>query len=88
MLKNESSSEIALIGNEARVGISILMGGESMPSDTKVQSEGNAYQLHGLHMKREFSLGGELQYFSLLYAQVTISYIAGFSTTLVHPGLR
>lgn len=45
-LENGSSSEIALVGNEGMVGISIFMGGESMPSDTKVQSAGHAYRLN------------------------------------------
>ena len=41
-LEDGSSSQIALIGNEGRVGISIFMGCESIPSDIKAQSEGNA----------------------------------------------
>lgn len=72
-LEDGSSSEIALVGNEGMVGISIFMGGESMPSDTKVQSEGYAYRLDRLHMKREFALGGKLQHLSLLYTQALIS---------------
>lgn len=71
-LEDGSSSEIALVGNEGMVGISIFMGGESMPSDTKVQSAGHAYRLDRQHMKREFALGGELQHVSLLYTQALI----------------
>ena len=71
-LEDGSSSEIALVGNEGMVGISIFMGGESMPSDTKVQSAGHAYRLDRQHMKREFALGGKLQHLSLLYTQALI----------------
>lgn len=39
-LENGASSEVALVGNEGMVGISIFMGGESMPSSTVVQSAG------------------------------------------------
>ncbi len=39
-LEDGSSSETALVGNEGLVGISIFMGGESMPSSTEVQSAG------------------------------------------------
>ena len=61
-LEDGSSSEIALVGNEGLVGISIYMGGESMPSSTEVQSAGFAYRLSRKIMKREFDLGGQLQH--------------------------
>ena len=44
-LENGSKSEVALVGNEGMVGISIFMGGDSMPSSTEVQSAGSAYRL-------------------------------------------
>jgi CRP-like cAMP-binding protein len=72
VLEDGSSSEIALVGNEGLVGISIYMGGESMPSSTEVQSAGNAYRLSRKVMKREFGLGGQLQHLALLYAQALI----------------
>lgn len=72
-LEDGSSSEIALVGNEGMVGISIFMGGESMPSDTVVQSAGAAYRLSRKIMKREFSLGGQLQHLALLYTQALIA---------------
>ena len=71
-LENGSSSEIALVGNEGLVGISIYMGGESMPSSTEVQSAGQAYRLSRKIMKREFELGGKLQHLALLYTQALI----------------
>ena len=72
-LENGASSEVALVGNEGMVGISIFMGGESMPSSTVVQSPGHAYRLSRKVMKREFSLGGQLQDLALLYTQTLIS---------------
>lgn len=72
-LENGESSEIALVGNEGLVGVSIFMGGESMPSSTEVQSAGYAYRLSRKIMKREFALGGQLQHLSLLYTQALIS---------------
>lgn len=71
-LEDGSSSEVALVGNEGMVGISIFMGGDSMPSSTEVQSTGKAYKLSRKIMKREFSLGGKLQQYSLLYTQALI----------------
>lgn len=72
-LENGASSEVALVGNEGLVGISIFMGGDSMPSSTVVQSRGFAYRLSRKIMKREFALGGKLQHLSLLYTQALIS---------------
>ncbi len=72
-LENGASSEIAIVGNEGMVGISIFMGGESMPSSTVVQSAGYAYRLSRKVMKQEFALGGQLQHLALLYTQALIS---------------
>jgi CRP-like cAMP-binding protein len=72
-LEDGSSSEIALVGNEGMIGISIFMGGESMPSSTTVQSAGTAFRLSRKVMKQEFALGGKLQYLSLLYTQALIA---------------
>lgn len=71
-LEDGSTSETALVGCEGMVGISIYMGGESMPSSTEVQTAGQAYRLSRKLMKREFALGGELQHLSLLFAQALI----------------
>jgi len=72
-LEDGSSSEIALVGSEGMVGISIFMGGESMPSNTVVQSAGTAFRLSRKIMKREFALGGKLQHLALLYTQALIA---------------
>lgn len=71
-LEDGSTSETALVGSEGMIGISIYMGGESMPSSTEVQTAGQAYRLSRKLMKREFALGGELQHLSLLFAQALI----------------
>ncbi len=72
-LEDGSMSEVALVGNEGMIGVSIFMGGESMPSSPEVQSAGQAYRLSRKIMKREFDLGGQLQHLALLYTQALIS---------------
>lgn len=72
-LEDGSTSETALVGNEGLVGISIFMGGESMPTSTDVQSVGQAYRLSRKVMKHEFALGGQLQRLALLFTQALIS---------------
>ncbi|MDI1302596.1 MAG: Crp/Fnr family transcriptional regulator [bacterium] len=72
-LENGASSEVALVGNEGLVGVSIFMGGDSMPSSTVVQSAGTAYRLSRKIMKEEFARGGQLQHLALLYTQALIA---------------
>jgi CRP-like cAMP-binding protein len=72
-LEDGSSSEIAIVGNEGMIGISIYMGGESMPSSTEVQCPGHAFRLSRKILKREFALGGQLQRIALLYTQALIA---------------
>ena len=71
-LEDGSTSEVALVGNEGMVGVSIFMGGEGMPGSMKVQSAGHAYRLSRKVMKREFEMNGKLQHLALLYTQALI----------------
>lgn len=87
-LEDGSSSETALVGNEGLVGISIFMGGESMPTSTEVQSAGTAYRLSREVMKREFSLGGQLQHLALLFTQALMSQTAQTAVCNQHHSLE
>lgn len=87
-LEDGSSSETALVGNEGLVGISIFMGGESMPTSTEVQSAGQAYRLSRAVMKREFSLGGQLQHLALLFTQALMSQTAQTAVCNQHHSLE
>lgn len=71
-LEDGTTSEVALVGNEGMVGISIFMGGDSMPGSVHVQSEGYAFRLSRKNMKREFEMNGKLQHLALLYTQALI----------------
>ncbi|HEY3301314.1 MAG TPA: Crp/Fnr family transcriptional regulator [Methylophilaceae bacterium] len=72
-LEDGSSSEIAIVGNEGMIGISIYMGGESMPSSTEVQCSGYAFRLSRKVLKQEFAMGGQLQQIALLYTRALIA---------------
>jgi CRP-like cAMP-binding protein len=54
VMENGASAEIAVVGNEGVVGISLFMGGESTPSRAVVQSAGQAYRLSSAAIKEEF----------------------------------
>jgi CRP-like cAMP-binding protein len=68
-----ASAEIAVVGNEGLIGVSIFMGGETTTSRAVVQSAGDAYQLSGRILKEEFTRGGVLQYRLLRYTQALLT---------------
>jgi CRP-like cAMP-binding protein len=68
-----SSAEIAVVGNEGLVGITLFMGGESTPSRAIVQSAGHAYRVKGSILKEAFMRGGPIQQLLLLYTQALIA---------------
>jgi CRP-like cAMP-binding protein len=73
VLENGASAEIAVVGNEGVVGISIFMGGGTTPSRAVVQSAGSAYRLPAQWMQKEFTRGGEMQHLMLRYTQALIT---------------
>jgi CRP-like cAMP-binding protein len=76
VLENGASAEIAVVGNEGIVGISLFMGGESTPSRAVVQSAGQALRLPARAMQLEFKRGGTLQHLLLRYTQTLITQMA------------
>jgi CRP-like cAMP-binding protein len=76
VLENGSSAEIAIVGNDGLVGISLFMGGDSTPSRAVVQSEGWAYRLSAERLKKEFARGGAIQQILLRYTQALITQMA------------
>ena len=76
VMKNGASAEIAVVGNEGLVGISLFMGGETTPSRAVVQSAGDAYRLRAKVLKAEFEFGGALQHLLLRYTQALITQMA------------
>src|SRR5690349_13130019 len=76
VMKDGASAEIAVVGNEGLVGISLFMGGETTPSRAVVQSAGRAYRLRAKVLKAEFEFGGPLQHLLLRYTQALITQMA------------
>jgi CRP-like cAMP-binding protein len=76
VMESGASAEIAISGNEGLVGISLFMGGESTTSRAVVQSAGHGYRLKASVLKKEFALGGTLQYLALRYTQALITQMA------------
>src|ERR1700690_174288 len=76
IMETGASAEIAIIGNEGMVGISLFMGGETTPSRAVVQSAGNGYRLKASIAKREFALGSNLQHLALRFTQALLTQMA------------
>ena len=76
VMADGASAEIAVVGNEGLIGVSLFMGGETTPSRAVVQSAGDAYQLSGKALKDEFTRGGAMQHLLLRYTQALITQMA------------
>jgi hypothetical protein len=85
---NGSSAEIAVVGNDGVVGISLFMGGETTPSRGVVQSAGQAYRLHGTRLKAEFTRGKSLQHLLLRYTQSLLTQMAQTAVCNRHHALE
>jgi CRP-like cAMP-binding protein len=68
-----ASSETSGVGNEGLVGISLFMGGNTVPSSAVVQSAGHAYRAERAVVKREFDRAGSVQGLFLRYTQALIT---------------
>lgn len=76
VMEDGASAEIAVVGNEGVVGVSLFMGGETTPSRAVVQSAGHAYRLQGQLLKDEFLRAGPMQRLLLRYTQALITQMA------------
>ncbi|XKF16926.1 Crp/Fnr family transcriptional regulator [Halomonas sp. BLK-85] len=76
VMEDGDSTEIAVVGAEGIVGISLFMGGETTPSRAIVQSAGTAYRLKGHLLKDEFYRAGALQGLLLRYTQALLTQMA------------
>src|SRR5687768_16269058 len=76
VMRDGASAEIAVVGNEGAVGVSLFMGGETTPSRAIVQSAGQAYRLTGKRLKDEFSRHGNLLHVLLRYTQSLLTQMA------------
>ena len=76
VLKDGDSAEIAVVGNEGVVGISLFMGGDSTPSRAVVQSAGRGYRLSSTAIKEAFNRNGPVMHLMLRYTQALITQMA------------
>jgi CRP-like cAMP-binding protein len=76
VMENGASAEIAVVGNEGILGISLFMGGETTPSRAVVQSAGFGYRLKANILMQEFNRAGPMLHILLRYTQALITQMA------------
>src|SRR5450830_2063383 len=76
VMEDGASAEIAVVGNEGILGISLFMGGETTPSRAVVQSAGHGYRMKAELLKIEFSRADTLMRMLLRYTQALITQMA------------
>ena len=76
VMKDGASGEIAVVGYEGLVGISLFMGGQSTPSRAIVQSAGQGLRLKANLLMEEFNMGGPVPHLLLRYTQALITQMA------------
>lgn len=76
VMKNGDSAEIAIVGNEGMVGVSLFLGGNSTPSRAVIQSAGWGYRLAASALQTGFDAGGPLTRLLLRFAQALITQMA------------
>jgi len=76
VMEDGASAEIAVVGHEGIVGISLFMGGGTTPSRAVVQSAGEGFRLKAALMKNEFNRAGPVMHLLLRYTQALITQMA------------
>lgn len=76
VMENGASAEIAVVGNEGMVGISLFMGGDSTTSRAVVQSAGQGYRVKAQMVKDESNRAGPVLHLLLRYTQALITQMA------------
>jgi CRP-like cAMP-binding protein len=69
MTRDGASAEFAVVGNEGVVGISLFMGGDTMPHRAFVQSAGRAWRLPAPLVRAAVARGGAMLNLLLRYTQ-------------------
>jgi CRP-like cAMP-binding protein len=76
IIESGLSAEIAGVGNEGILGISLFMGGESTTSSAVVQTAGHGFRLKAELLKIEFGRFGPTMHLLLRYTQALITQMA------------
>jgi CRP-like cAMP-binding protein len=76
VMESGASAEIAGIGNEGMVGISLILGGKTTPGMATVQTAGCGYRLKGRLLMEEFNRAGSMMRLLLRYTQALMTQMS------------
>lgn len=76
VMESGASAEMAGVGNEGMVGISLFMGGDTTSSSAVVQTAGYAYRLDKQCLMEKFNRAGLLQRLLLRYTQALMTQMS------------
>ena len=82
--QNGDSAELAVIGSEGMVGVSLFMGGETTPNRAVVQAACDAYELPARELKEKFAEGGMFQLLMLKFTQALITQVSQTAVCNLH----
>ena len=82
--QNGDSAELAVIGSEGMVGVSLFMGGETTPNRAVVQAACDAYELPARELKEKFAEGGAFQLLMLKFTQALITQVSQTAVCNLH----
>jgi CRP-like cAMP-binding protein len=88
VMEDGASAEIAVVGFDGVVGVSLFMGGETTPSRAVVQSAGQGYRLAAQAIKASFEQHGAVMHLLLRYTQALITQMAQTSVCNRHHALE
>jgi CRP-like cAMP-binding protein len=75
VMKNGESAEVAIVGNDGLVGITLFMGGGSTCSRALVQNEGYGYRLPAIFAKQQFEDCKPVMHLFLGFTQALIAQV-------------
>ena len=75
MTESGSSSEVAVIGNDGVVGISLVLSGSNSPNQALVQTAGKGYRMRAQAVKNAINRGGRILNILLRYSQAMITQV-------------
>ena len=75
-MKDGSTAEMGLAGNDGVVGVALFLGGDSTPNRAVAQIAGGALRLKAKILHEEFARAGAFQHLLLRYTQALITQIS------------
>lgn len=88
LTESGASVELAVVGNEGIVGVSLFMGGASTPSRSVVQSGGDGYRLRSNVLLQEFNRAGPVMHLLLRFTQALITQMSQTAVCNRHHALH